>query len=327
MLSAEELLRKAVLTETDQGGAGTIGIGGTGQAPLSIEQVTQFIELMAAQQVMLGDVRTVTSASAKWQESILNFANRIARPGIEATRLVDADRATPSTGIVEISTVLLRGEVPVSDEVMEDNVAGQNLVQSLERTITDRFGYDIEELMVNGDTGSSDPYLALLDGWLLQSKNDGNAVDGSSYGQDYQEVFRVLLNKLPDRFKRNLETDGRYYIPKRTEEKYRDILASRGTPIGDLMLTGKNELRYQGILILGVPSFDITAGTSGNPDTADILLTNHNNLYAGFHRAMKFETWRDPREGATSFVITARVDAEVAVPAASAIAYDVDVTA
>lgn len=332
-LSPQDLLRKATLLSDTDGTAGALAgtggdFGGPGQAALSIEQVRQFIELMQAEQVMLGDVRTVTSAASKWQESIIDFSSRIARGGIEGVRLDDTtpgqERAKPDTGIVEISTVLLRAEIPVSDEVFEDNVAGSGLVQVLERTIADRFGYDIEELLVNGDTGSLDTYLGLLDGWLLQAKDDGNAVDGSSYGQDYQEIFRVMLNRLPDRFKRGLETSYRYYIPKRTEEKYRDILASRGTALGDIMLTGKNELRYQGILIKGVPSFAIA---SGAPDTSSILLTASQNLYAGFHRHMKFETWRDPREGATSFIVTARVDAKVAVPTATVTSYDVDVEA
>lgn len=331
MLSTEELLQKAVLSVGD--GVGSGDFGGTGQAPLSVEQVTQFIELMSAQQVMLSDVRTVTSSAAKWQESIINFATRITRPGVEATRLDTTKRAKPSTGSVEISTVLLRAEVPVSDEVFEDNVAGQNLTQSLERTITDRFGFDIEDLFVNGDTGfsagSSDDqaYYQQLNGWLHQAKvaTGNNAFDATTFGQDYQEIFRKATQSMPRRFLRNLTTDGRFYISTRVEQKYRDILSSRGTPLGDLMLTGKNELRYQGVLILGVPSFDagvdIVGATKGN-----VLLTNHNNLYAGFHRTMKFETWRDPREGATSFIVTARVDAKIAVPSATVLAYNVDET-
>ncbi len=328
MLSTEELLRKALVVSDGSPGApfGTTGadFGGAGQAPLSVEQVTQFIELMAASQVMLSDVKTVTSSSAKWQESILDFGARIARPGIEATRLTEPNRTKPVTGIVEISTVLLRAEIPVSDEVFEDNVAGANIAQSIQKLIADRFGYDIEDLMTNGDiSGGPDSYMQLLDGWLVQARDNGNAVDGSSYGQDYQEIFRVLLNSLPDRFKRQLETDFRFYLPQRTTEKYRDILASRGTNLGDLMLTGTGELRYQGIRIVGVPSFAIDAGS---PDKSTVLLANHNNLYAGYHRAMKFETWRDPREGAMSFIVTARVDAQIAVPDATAVAYDVDVS-
>ncbi len=90
------------------------------------------------------------------------------------------------------------------------------------------------------------------------------------------------------------------------------------------MLTQGGDLAYQGIKIVGAPSID--AGiTSGTPDTTSVLLTYPTNLYAGYHRAMKFETWRDPREGVTSFVITARVDAEVAVVKATSLAYSVNV--
>lgn len=322
-ISTEELLRKAVLDTSDFGGAG--------EAPLSVEQVKQFIELMQADQIMLKDVRTVTSSAAKWQESIINFADRIAKPGTEGARLSDAlhyERASPATGIVELSTVLLRGEVPITDEVFEDNVAGQQLAGSLERTIADRFGFDIEDLMVNGDTSlvGSDPYLGLLDGWLKQAKSGtgANSFDASAYAQDYQEILKQTLIKMPKRYLRSLVSDGRFYVPVTLEQKWRDLLASRGTPLGDLMLTGTQQLRYQGIPILAAPTFD--AGiSSGSPDTCSIVLTNKNNLYAGFHRNMKFETWRDPREGATSFVVTARVDAKIAVIPATVSAYNVNI--
>lgn len=321
-LSTEELLRKAVLTVISD----TPDFGGAGQAPLSIEQVSQFIELMQAKQVMLSEARTVTSSASKWQESIIDFNSRIARPGTEATRLSSGDRTTPTTGLVEISTVLIRGEVPVSDETFEDNVAGQGLVNSIERLVADRFGWDIEDLMVNGDTGSGDSYLAQIDGWLKQAKDDtgNNSFDASSYAQDYQEIFKQLLIKFPKRFLGSLVANGRFYVPVTLEQKYRDLLASRGTALGDFMLTQAGELRYQGILIKGVPSFDsgIVAGT---PDTCSVLLTWPMNLYAGYHRRMKFETFRDPREGAISFIVTARVDAEIAVVNSTALAYTVNV--
>jgi len=314
-ISNEQLLRKATLSSTD--------FGGSGEAPLSVAQVDQFIELMSAEQVMLNDVRTVTSTSSKWQESIVDFSSRIARAGTEGSRLGSGDQVKPSTGIVEISTVLLRGEVPVTDEVMEDNVARDNFADSLERTIASRFGYDIEDLMVNGDTASGDSYLAQFNGWLkLAQGAGGNVTAASSYGQDYQEIFKQLLVSLPDRHKRNLAQTGRFYVPKRLEEKYRDILSTRGTPLGDVTLEGNNALKYQGIEIRGVPSFAIA---SGSPDTGNVLLAHSDNLYAGFRRSMTMETYRDPREGATSFVITARVDAKIAVVGATAVATSVSV--
>ena len=99
-LTRQELLRKASLTTTD--------FGGTAEAPLSVEQVQQFLRLAITPQDMLPDVRTVMSNANKWEESKVNFDDRIMRPGTELTRLADANRVSPGTGIVTISTVLLR---------------------------------------------------------------------------------------------------------------------------------------------------------------------------------------------------------------------------
>lgn len=314
-ISNEELLQKATMTTADFGGAG--------EAPLSVEQVREFIKLMAADQVFLPDVRTVTASGAKWQESIVDFGGRITKPGVQGTRLSDSDRKKASTGSVEISTVLLRAEVPIVDEVLEDNVAEKGFANDLEVLIADQFGFDVEELLVNGDLASGDAYLAQLDGWIKQAQGPtGHVTNASSLGQDYQTIFKTLLGAIPNRHKRGLKQNGRFYVPVSLEENYRDILSARGTPLGDLSLTGDQQLKYQGIILKGAPSLEVNEAQS----TCNVLLANRNNLYAGFKRSMTLETFRDPREGATSFVVTARVDAKIAIPDATAVATNVDVT-
>lgn len=316
-ISNAELLRKATLTTSDFGGAG--------EAPLSVEQVKQFLVLMAANQTFLPDTRTVTANANKWVESIVDFGGRITRGGAEATRLQESERAKPSTGNIEISTVLLRAEVPISDEAMEDNVAEEGFANDLESMIANQFGFDVEELLVNGDTSNgSDAYLALLDGWLKQAQESGGHVlDAATLGQDYQTIFKRLLMSIPNRFRGTLRQDGRFYVPQVLEDLYRDQLSSRGTPLGDFTLEdGAKTLRYMGIEIKGSATMNVAAGT---PDTSDILLTNRNNLYQGWRRQMTIETFRDPREGATSFIVTARVDAEVAIKEATAVAKNVNV--
>lgn len=313
-LTNQELLQKATFTTAD--------LGLVGGAPLSVEQVSEFITLTSAGQTLLPEVRTVTSNASKWTESILDFGGRITKPGVEATRLLNADRVKPTTGAIDISTVLLRAEVPVSDEAMEDSPARQGFADSLEGLITDQFGFDVEELAVNGDTASGDPYLALLDGWLKQAQGSGgHVVDAAATADpnDWQAQFGRLLAQIPNRHKRN-QADLRFYVPSVLEESYRAALANRGTNLGDLMLTGTNELRYQGILIKGTPSFPVTGGNSY------ILLTHRQNLIVGWRRAVTLETFRDPREGATSFIVTARVDAKIGIRDATAIAKNVPVS-
>lgn len=314
-MTPQELLQKANLSLSDFGGAG--------EAPLSVQQVRQFLRVAITPQAMLPDVRTVTADANKWEESKVDFASRIMKVGTEFTRLDAADRVKPSTGVVTISTVLIRGEVPVSDEVLEDQVEQAGFGDTLMTMIAEAVGRDVEELMINGDTGSGDPYLALLDGWIVQatSGTGNHSYDATADGGDYQSIFKKLLNSVPDKYKRDIG-NWRYYVPQRLVESYRDALAARGTPLGDMSLTGENELRYQSILIKGVPNMAITAGS---PDTSNILLTHRNNLYAGWRRRVRIETYRDPREGGMSFVVSARVDAEIAQIDSTALAYNVNV--
>lgn len=323
-MSNAELLRKAA----GSGGDGSIitddfAPTNSGAAALSIEQATDFISLLAANQVFLPDVRTVLSNSSKWQEALLDFGGRITKPGVQSTRLAKEDREIPETRQVEISTVLLRAEAPVSDEVMEDNIAHANFGNELEALIADQVGFDIEELLVNGDTDSLDDYLAQLDGWLTKARGaDGHVTDASGLDDpaDFQQLFLDLLVSIPNRAKRNLQTNYRYYVPVILEQLYRDRLTSRNTSLGDISLTQNNSIAYQGIPIIGAPSIPVA-----NDNTTSILLASKNNLYAGFRRNITIESFRDPREGVTSFVATARVDAQIGVVDFTAIADNVDV--
>lgn len=317
MLTNEELLRKATMLSTGD------FTGDESGAPLTVEQVQAFLKLMIDPQVMLPDVRTVMSNSNKWQESKIDFGGRVMTAGVEGARVADENRAKPTTGVVEISTFLIRGEVPVTDEVMEDQVEQAGFGDTLSTLIAEAAGRDVEELMINGDQRvvGEDPYLGIQDGWLVLAQGTGkNEVEADALGQDYQEIFKKMVVALPDKYLRD-SANMRFYVPKRLQVLYRDILAARGTPMGDLTLEGERDLRYQGILITGVPLLAIDPDT----DTSNILLTHRMNLYAGFRRMIKLETWRDPRRGLTSFLVTARVNSQIANVAATAIATSVDV--
>jgi hypothetical protein len=314
-LTPQELLQKATL------GLGDFGTATT--APLTIEQADEFLRLAITPQALLSDVRTVRSKANKWQESTIDFSARILRPGTGGTRLIDTERVKPTTGVVEISTVLVRGEVPVTDEVLEDQVEGAGFGNTLSSMIAEGSGRDIEELLLCGQIGSADPYLALTDGWvkLLQGAG-GNVFDATAVTQSgYQSVFRSLLTRIPAKNKRDM-ANWRFYVPNYVEEFYRDALSARNTDLGDISLGESRDIRYQGITLKSVPMMPVTLGT---PDKSYIILTHRLNLYAGFKREIRIETFRDPREGATSFVVTARVDAAVAVPGATAIATNVNV--
>jgi hypothetical protein len=295
-MSNRSLLRKATLTTTDMVASGVA---------LTIEQATAFLRLAITPQVMLSDVRTVSHSAATWQEARIDFANRVMRPGIQGTRLAPQDRTEPATAMIELVSKLHRAEIPIADEVFEDNVEQQGFSDTVMTMTAEACGRDIEELMINGDTTSDDAWLAQYDGWLKQSQS-GLVYDASEDGQDYKTIFINMVKKLPAKYKTD-KANMRFYVPLQLDENYRTDLAERGSPLGDLLLQGEQPLVFQGIAIIPVPLIAIAEPDS----TASIILTHRLNLYAGFHRAIKLETWRDPREGAMSIVVTARTDAKV----------------
>ena len=325
-ISNQRMLEKAALSLADFGGAG--------EAPLTIEQINTFLRLAITPQVMLNDVRTVMSNASKWQESKLNFDERILRVGTEGVRNVENDRVKPGTGIVEISTTLLRGEIPISDEVMEDQVERAGFGNTVMTMAAEAVGRDIEELMINASPNATQPGTNTADtflraglassshGWFYQAQqgSDANVVDFNNEGPDYQTMFNRLLTALPDRYKRE-KANMRFYVPVQLEEKYRDQIAQRGTALGDAILEGSRALKYQEIPIVGVPLINI----NGNNETT-VLLSHKNNLYAGYRRQVRLQNWYDPREGQYSFVVSTRVDAKVAHVPATAVGINVDVT-
>lgn len=309
-LSNEELLQKATFTTPDLGGA------------LSVQQATRFIDLMTYDQELLKEVNVVTHNSAKWQEATIDFASRIAKPGVQAQRLAEADRTKPATNLIEFSTVLIKGEVPISEEALEDALTGAG---SFQAQVTDlvarRFGFDVEELMIAGDVASADPYLALTDGYLKEARGPGgNQVDAAGHTTTTQ-TLRALLQRVPDRFKKGIRANGRFWTGMEVEERWRNELSDRGTALGDMALTSGQAVTFQGIPLVGLANMPVN--TVPTPDTTSILFTDRRNLYAGFRRQIRMRTWEDAPAGLVSFLVDARVDARIALVQASAIANNV----
>jgi hypothetical protein len=320
-LTPRELLQKATFSST----ASTGDIGNGTKSPLALEQADQFISIAIAPQALLSDIRVVRNSAPKWNESKLEFWSRILRPGTQATRLVDGSRVVPTTSVVEMSTTLIRGEVPVSDEVWEDNVEGDGFRQRISNGIAERAGLDIEELFIKGDTASGDSYLAQQMGFLKLAAGTGtNTIAAAGNARDWQKTFRQMVLALPDQFKRD-KPNMRFYMPTRLYEMYADALASRNTALGDFFLESNREIRYQDILLKPVPQWPIT--TASSVDSTQILLCNRMNLIAGFQRQIRVETFRDPREGVTSYVLTARVACAIEHVPATVLATGVIVTA
>lgn len=292
---------------------------------LSPQQAREFLRVLIDESVLLKESNNQTSLSPKFEVPRISFGNRILRNGTEATRLTDANRTKPVTGLVTLSTNLFKGEVPVSDEMFEDNIERDALADTIMVMIAEAVGRDIEEYVIKSDTartavdGADFGPISQFDGVIKQLQTNlpaSQVVDAASFAS-YDQLFRNMVTKLPARYRRDM-TALRLYVPVKHTDGYQAELAGRGTPLGDTNVIENLRLKlaFRGVPVVNVPlmtGVSTVAGTAINYDNFAIL-THPLNLYIGWHRRIRVERWRDPREGATSFLPSLRVDAKYADP-------------
>ena len=270
---------------------------------LNPEQNDTFIRQLMDQPTMLRAVRTVPMNAPQMKINKINFGTRILNPatqtggmednGVNDRWLLKAQRASVQTEQVQLATKEVIAEVRIPYEVLEDNIEGGGLADTILAMIAERAAVDFEELLISGDTTSGDPFLALQDGILKQSSL--NIVDAT--GQtSYINVFNNLKKALPTRFRRNLNVMN-YFSSMDFESDYRVQLANRQTPGGDAWTTNGAPIPVMGVGLQGVALMPL----------GQILFANPQNFIFGIQRNVRIEQDRDIRSREVIIVLTARI--------------------
>lgn len=306
----------------------------TNGGELNAEQARTFLRDAITPTAILSRADVFDSESKKFEIPKFSFGARIMRGGnagkrdLEGQRVTDAKRTKPVTDLVTLSTELFKGEVPVPDEVFEDNVEGDGFADTLMEQIAVAVGRDLEELAIKSDTADADDDFGLYDG-LVQSAinaagapgniNDGNLYDATNVGSA-KALFKGMVSTLPTRF-RQLWNELVIYANPETCDAYADELGGRATQLGDSNTESKGALRYRGIEIIETPLLE---GVQNGYDYGKVAMLCHaKNVKVGFHRRIRVEKFRDPREGNTSFLPTVRYDVKWAQPEAVVLAENV----
>lgn len=283
----------------------------------------KFIRLLVKESKIMSLATVTPLKSPKQKISNIRFANRVLRAGTEATALSAADRTKPNFRGVEHDAKLFKAEINISTEVLEDNIEGDALRNTIMTILGEAIARDMDEVIINGDTASADTFLAQFDGILkLATSNTVDAADTVLT----KPHLKNLLKVMPSEFLRN-KGALRYLTSTDAETDYRDSLADRLTVTGDKALAAMGEntapVGYSGIPVLDVPMFPEDIGTGSH--CTSVLLTDPKNIDVGIWRDIKIETDKDIRAGELIIVATLRMDALFQEELAVAKAFNVKV--
>lgn len=163
--------------------------------------------------------------------------------------------AKPITGQVHFQTKKLKSSWNITTETLVDNLEQKGFEQTMMEGMTRRIATDVELLAIQGNeaayAGATDVFGRLLkrqDGWDKLT-DDAHILDVG--GASIQKgIFAEMVRSMPQQY---LQDSGlRWFVSKSVAIDWLDLLADRGTSLGDSALNGNSVSPY-GIPMIEVP--------------------------------------------------------------------------
>lgn len=247
---ASELIEKGVISTS------ALASGGK----LNAEQANRMIDFIFDETQLRGIVRLVRMRAEQFDIDKIALGKRVARAKTEG---VDPGvRRGVTTSKVSLNKKAIMVPFEITTEFLEDGIeTGATLEDHVAGMMGRSFANDLENMYIAGDQNGPavpeediidggatdevvDDLLALMDGWAKLA-GAGHVLDADSSGIS-SNIFSRAKKQLPTKFRRRLN-QMRFFLPMDTEETYRNVLASRGTALGDNAI--QNEL---GVKAMGV---------------------------------------------------------------------------
>ncbi|MCY9244031.1 phage major capsid protein [Bacillus spizizenii] len=294
-MTNQEAIRKAEMTLS------SLNTGGL----MNPTQAGAFIRMVQDAPTILKDTRVIPMDHDTQKIEKIRFGQRILRAAQEGVGLTKDQKAVPSTSTVNLSTKEVIAEVNITYDTLENNIEKEGLQNTIMQILAERAAVDIEELIVNGDKTSSDPYLAQLDGLRKQAVSHIVDVNGEELTR---ATFKKGVKAVPSKYLR-IPQDFRFYTSPGLEVEWKDRVADRQTNLGDAAVQGGLSSAF-GIPVKGISNMQpYTIGEAeATTDVSDIILTHPKNIILGFSRNIRIEVDKDIRRRMFVIVLTAKLD-------------------
>lgn len=287
----------------------------TGKALLNPEQLGMFLRAATLNQTILRDATFDILNSFEKQYVETSIEGRVLQPGykIVDSKQVTNDELDAAEVAFEptiLTTTKIKTMCSIEDDEKDDNLEKEQFEQTLLGMMGERAGEDLEVWALYADTDKYQPsnLLGTADGWLKNAQGQlvstGAAEQGATGDFDpvndtVEAIFDAAIYEMPLRFRQRNKL--KFYVPFEIEDAYRNLLKSRGTPLGDSTQTGYTPtLTYKGIPIINCQSFDDEALRT-SLETTNVMLTNPEYLLYGIWKNMTIEPDRVVKHERTDY--------------------------
>lgn len=287
---------KTIMAKADMEVADLIADGGY----LQSQQAEAFLVDVIKESTMLRRVNVQTTKSHTKLIGKVGINGRVLRPGTSGHALAAGDRAKPTTDEVTLYTHLMKAEIRLNDEVLEDNIESGKFKNTVMSMMAEHVAQDSDDLLVNGDTTSTDPLLALFDGMIASATT--NIVNGGG-NPIAKSMLKDAIKAMPSQYNR-MKASQQFLTSEDAQIDYHDYLADRATALGDKNIQDDSLDKYGSRPIVPVPVFPDDLG--GGNDETNILLMDPKEAIWGVWRNIRVETDRDITTGEWIMVASMR---------------------
>jgi len=276
----------------------------------------KFIQLAIKKAKMFPLMNVYGIAQQKQKLNKIRFADRVLKAGASGVALAQGDRVRPNMSEVELDSQMFKMEVLIDEEVFEDNIEGPGLRNTIMQMLGGAIARDMEWIVINGDTTSTDPALAKLDGIIQQTTS--HTVDAADTNVTV-DMLQSVKTALPTEY-RDDPRDQRFFTNYRVEDEFGKIAADRATPLGDKYFDEHPGPRYDMTPVMGIPEWPITNPTANRTWA---LFTHPKNVHVGIHSKIKLRVTEDEQAGTVIIVGKVRFDCKYENEDAAVLLYDV----
>ena len=276
-------VRKADMTVADLASGGA----------LVADQLRRYILVAIKGQYLFQKVR-VTTMQRESQEisKMTSFGSQVWYPGTESQAPSLGQRVAPGFDKVTLTSKEILCQVDFPKYTLQAQVEGPQFKNTMIAYLGSHTNRDFENLIINGDTTSTNTLLAMADGIIASTTTYSYAGGGAALSTAVLKATRLTL---PSEFR--AQSGLAYFTNDVAWSAYDDEIGARQTVKGDDHQLNTPRLTYKGKEVHEVPMFPNGLGVGANRtacmhmDPKNWIFAFHNKMQMSSEYAMRERVW------------------------------------